>query len=190
MKTPFGDTDPFISTDTVKQGTSLAPILNSCSLCDICAEGRNFTFGSVEVNSLEFVDDIGDPSYRKSDASLRNDVICDIQRMKRLKFSTEKCRMLKFYSKANHDTASICGEKVEIKNSFKYLGDIFNSKGNSSDLCKDRLGRAVGTSIEIIPLCKEVKCGKNQISNLLLLYESVFLPRLDYNCQILPGRIT
>ena len=40
VKTPFGDTNPFISTDIVKQGTSLGPILNNCSLSDICAEGR------------------------------------------------------------------------------------------------------------------------------------------------------
>ena len=74
--------------------------------------------------------------------------------MKRLKFSTEKCRLLKINSKANDDTIFISGEKVEIKNSFRYLGDIFNSQGNNSELCKDRLGRAVGTSIEIISLCR------------------------------------
>ena len=73
--------------------------------------------------------------------------------------------------------------KVEIKNSLRYLGVIFNSQGNKSDLCKERLGRAVGTSIEITFLCKEVNFGKNQISNMLLLYESVFLPRLVYNCE-------
>ena len=78
---------------------------------------------------------------------MSNDIICDIQRMKRLKFSTEKYRLLKINSKANDDTISISGEKVEIKNSFRYLGDIFNSQSNNSDLCKDRLGRAVGTSI-------------------------------------------
>ena len=165
VKTPVGDTDPFISTDIVKQGTSLGPILNNCSLSDICAEGINFTFGSVEVKSLEFVDDIADPSYGNSDAVLSKDIICDIQRMKRLKFSTEKCRPLKINSKANDDTDFISGEKVEIKNSFRYSGDIFNSQGNNSDLCKDRLGRAIGTSIEIISLCKQIR-----ISNMLLLY--------------------
>ena len=35
----FGDTDPFISTDIVKQDTSLGPSLNNCSLSDICGEG-------------------------------------------------------------------------------------------------------------------------------------------------------
>ena len=82
----FGDTDPFISTDIVKQGTSLGPILNNCSLSDICAKGRNLTFGSVEIKPSEFVDDIADPSHGKSDAVLSNDIICDIQRIKHLKF--------------------------------------------------------------------------------------------------------
>ena len=99
---------------------------------------------TVEVKSLEFVDDIADPSYGKSDAVLSNDIICDIQRMKRLKFSTEKCRLLKINSKSNGDTVYISGEKAEIKNSFWYLRDIFNSQDNNSDLCKDRLGRTVG----------------------------------------------
>ena len=105
--------------------------------------------------------------------------------MKCLKFSTEKCKLLKINSKANDDTVSISGEKVEIKNSFRYLEDIFNSQGNNSDLCKDRLGRAIVTSIEKISLCKEVNFGKNQVllSNMLLLYESVILPRLVYNCE-------
>ena len=64
----------------MQQGTSLGPILNNCSQSDICAEGRNFTFSSAEVNSLQFVDDIADPSY------VSNNIICDIQRMKRLNF--------------------------------------------------------------------------------------------------------
>ena len=112
--------------------------------------------------------------------------------MKRLKFSTE-CRLLKINSKASDYTVSIPDEKVEIKNSFNYLRDIFNSQGNNSDLCKDWLGRDVGTSIEIISLCKEINFGKNQIFNILLLYKPVFFldlcifSRLD---QILPVRIT
>ena len=36
---------------------------------------------------------------------------------------------------------------------------------------------------EIISLCKEVNFGKNQISNMLLLYRSIFIHRLIYNCE-------
>ena len=114
---------------------------------------------------------------------MSNGIICDILGMKRLKFSTEKRRLLKINSKTTDDTVSISGGKVGIKNSFRYLGDIFNFQGNNFDPCKDRLGRVLGTSIEIIFLCKEVNFGKNQISNMLLQHESLFLPRLVYNCE-------
>ena len=45
----------------------------------------------------------------------------------------------------------------------------------------------MGTSFEIIYLCEEVNFGKNQISNMIHLYESVFLPRLAYNYCVLTG---
>ena len=50
-------------------------------------------------------------------------------------------------------------------------------------MIKDRLGKAVDTTNEIISLCKEVNFGKNQIYNMLLLYRSIFIPRLIYNCE-------
>ena len=84
-------------------------------------------------------------------------------------------------SKASDDTVIISGEKLEIENCFRFLWDMFDSQGNNSDLCRDRLGRAAGTSIEIVSLCKEVNFGKYQITNMLPLYDSVFLPGLVYN---------
>ena len=42
---------------------------------------------------------------------------------------------------------------------------------------------AVGTTTELISLCKEVKFGKKQLSNMILLYFSVFLPRLIYSSE-------
>ena len=137
----------------------------------------------MQIKPLEFVDDIADPNSGNANAVLSNDIICNIQRRKRLKFSTKKCKLLKVNSKDNGDTISISGEKVEIKMSFRYLGDIFNYHGDNSDLCKERARKAIGTSTEIISLCKEINFGKNQISEMLLLYHSVFLPRLVYNCE-------
>ena len=100
--------------------------------------------------SLDFGDDIVDLNYKKNGAFLSNGIICDIQRSKGPNFPAEKCRLLKINSKASEDTATISGGNVEIKNSFRYLGDIFSfSQGNNSDLCKDSLGRAVGTSIKL-----------------------------------------
>ena len=49
----------------------------------------------------------------------------------------------------------------------------------------------MGTTIEVISLGKDTNFGKNQISNMLLLYHSVFLPELVYTVkhgQILPAK--
>ena len=50
-------------------------------------------------------------------------------------------------------------------------------------LCKDRGDKAVGTIIELFSIFKEVNFGKLKISNLLTLYQSVFIPRLIYSCE-------
>ena len=95
VKTPFGDTYPFLAEEIVKQGTVLGPILNNCSLDDVCKEGKGYQYGSVELKPFEFVDDIADPSRNKYDAQISNKVITGIQELKKLKFSSEKCKVLK-----------------------------------------------------------------------------------------------
>ena len=66
---------------------------------------------------------------------------------------------------------------------FKHLGDEFTSKGDYAVLCHNRAKRAVGTTAELISLCKKVKFGKKQLSNMILLYFSVFLPGLIYSSE-------
>ena len=65
----------------------------------------------------------------------------------------------------------------------RYLGDIFSNKGNNSSLCEDRAQKATGSSKEIISLCKESILGNIQISDMILRYHTVFVPRLIYNCE-------
>ena len=60
---------------------------------------------------------------------------------------------------------------------------VYVTTGNNIDLSKTRAAKSTGTSIEIISLCKEVKFGKKQIANVFLLYSSLFIPRLIYNCE-------
>ena len=50
-------------------------------------------------------------------------------------------------------------------------------------MCDNRTKRAVGTTTDLTSLCKEVKSGKKQLSNMILLYFSVFLPRLIYSSE-------
>ena len=52
----------------VKQGASLGPILNNCSLDEVCADSDSYQYGTVEIKSLEFVDDIVDANNGPSQA--------------------------------------------------------------------------------------------------------------------------
>ena len=80
---------------------------------------------------------------------------------------------------------SIYVNKKSVTNSdcTKYLGDYVNSNGSNTDLIDARVIKAQGSVIELISICKEVQFSLNQISAMFLLYRSVFLPRLIFNCE-------
>ena len=63
------------------------------------------------------------------------------------------------------------------------LTDTVNSKGDNVALCKQRADKSLGSTIEIVSLCKENNFGKHQIYSMITLYQSVLLPRLIYNCE-------
>ena len=129
------------------------------------------------------MDDIADPNNGYFEALKSNQTISSIQKRKRLTFSAEKCKILKSNSMENSNSLFLTGIKLETDPQFRYLGDIFSNKGNNSSLCEDRAQKATGSSNEIISLCKESILGSTQISNMILLYCTVFVPRLIYNCE-------
>ena len=144
----------------------------------ICKESYSHHLGSVEIRSLKFVNDIADPNSDKSSALTSNKIIEQIQHEKRISFSFERCESLK-----KQGNIMVHGETIKPVEAARYLGDKFSSKGNYTDLCKDRVDRAERSTFELIALCREVKFGTRQIENMLILYQSVFLPQLIYNCQ-------
>ena len=80
-------------------------------------------------------------------------------------------------------STSINGETVKSVCFARYLGDHFNVKGDNQKLCAERFSRAKGTIIELMAICREVVFGRKQTEVMLLLYRSVFFPRLLYNCE-------
>ena len=82
VKTPFEETDPLSFMNIVKQGTVLGSVLNNVSLDRVCKESYSHHLGSVEIRSLEFVDDIADPNGDKNSALTSNRIIEQIQHEK------------------------------------------------------------------------------------------------------------
>ena len=184
IRIPFGNTRPFTAISLVIQGTSLGPILNNCSLDEVCAHSNSYQYGTVEIKSLEFVNDIADANNGSSQAIASHKIITDITERKRLKLSIDKCKRLRINGgKSDVNSLTVYGEQIKAEETFKYLDDTFNSKENNVTLCKHKVDKSVGCIIEIISLCKETNFGKQQIFSMMVMYQSVFLPRLIYNCE-------
>ena len=81
------------------------------------------------------------------------------------------------------NSTTVYGGPMEVEETFKYLGDTFNSKGNNVALFKHRVDKSVGSIIEIILLSKETNFGKHQIFSMMVIYQSVFIARLISNCE-------
>ena len=60
IKTPLRDTDLLFLSNFVKQGTVLGLALNNCSLNKLSTDSIGYNFGSVQIKSMEFVDDLAD----------------------------------------------------------------------------------------------------------------------------------
>ena len=145
IKTPFGDTQVLPLENLVKQGTVLGPVQNNCSLDRVCRESLGYHIGSVEIKSMEFVDDIEDPNSDEISPKFSNRIVEQIQFEKHLTLSAEKCELLKINSKGNGENLTVNNENIKLVKVAKYLGDSFNSKGSSADLCKgqSRQGKGV-----------------------------------------------
>ena len=176
----MGDTYQLILSNLVKQLTVLGPVLNNCPLDRFSKESFGYNFGSVGIKQLEFVDDIANPSSSRQTAVLSNKLLENIQHEKCVNVSAEKCELLKFNSIGN-DGLLFNGEDIKSVRKVRYLGDVFSDKGDNSELYKDRHDK--GTITELFALSKGIKFGIKQFESLLLIYKTVFLPRLGYNCE-------
>ena len=105
----------------------LGPVLNNCFLDTVCKESFRQHIASVELQSMESVDDIADPNNNEISAKFSNGIVEQIQFEKRLTLSAEKCELLKINSKCNGENLTVNNVKIKLVNVAKYLGDSFNS---------------------------------------------------------------
>ena len=165
IRTPVGESQPFICSNIVKQGTVLGPVLNNCSIDDFSKSSCPYYFGNTEIKSLEFVDDIADLNDNMISAQVSCKFMENMQDQKRLTFSAEKCELLRINPKPYSVGASLTVNNAPVKmvEFAHYSGDYFNTSGDNTTLCKERCLRAKGSTVELIALCKEIKFGKRQI---------------------------
>ena len=93
VKTPFDDCNPIFVENIVRQSTALGPVLNNCSLDKVCDESESYQIETVNIKSLEFVDDIFYSNDGIFQAGKSNSIIVSVQGQKT--FAAEKCKLLK-----------------------------------------------------------------------------------------------
>ena len=124
----------------------------------------------VGIKPLEFVDDIADPN---NGFTRQKEVMTSLQLCSRMKlsFAADKCKVLKIGPPRHTDHSVNKDEhKLDVVDEFRHLG--YEAK------------KSLGTISELISLCKEVNFGKKKLTNMILLYHSVFVPRLIYNAEV------
>ena len=187
VKTPVGMTDKFIVKKVVKQGTVSGPRLCSTSTAECCDEHTTagVTVGSLAIRSLAFVDDIMDLNENIRDVHTSHRIVCNFTKKKRLQMETTKCPILIVNGRVI-DAAPVLlinNEEMPVKEMIKYLGDVFNSKGNYNDLIKDRCDKGKGCITNSIALCDNPIFGVYTIECLLMLHQSMFLGSVLFNSQ-------
>jgi len=141
--------------------------------------------GLSQVSSLLFVDDVIDVSTNCLDAEDSHDNAVLFSKKKKLPFSKKKCKSMVVNKKKNDPTPNLYIEEAKVDNvcNIVYLGDVFNNKGNNTDLIDDRIRRGTSALIQIEALIKETCLGIFTISVCLLLYRSLFLSCITFNSE-------
>ena len=99
---------------------------------------------TLEIKVLELVDDIAYLNCGLENAAKSYKIIA----AKVYHFLLKKCDILSTVSRTFSSTISVKGEDHNIDIQFKYLGDIFNIRGDNATMIKDRVGKAVDTTNE------------------------------------------
>ena len=75
-----------------------------------------------------------------------------------MSFPAEKCEPLKINCN-NSDGLKVNGTGIKVVESAWYLGDLFNIKGDNSDMYRERYLKAKGTSVELFSLSRGLSFG-------------------------------
>ena len=186
IKTPYGLTEPIDVTDIVKQGGILGSPMCSATTAEYCEQNKGISIGQATIASLAFVDDIADVSATFDDAVNSHKNALKFANRKKLQLAPEKCFIMLIKQRNQSmkvPELEIDGEKVQEASLIKYLGDIFNNKGNNDDLIHDRANRGTAATVSIHGFMREASLGVHTLSIFLLLHNSIFIPSTLFNSE-------
>ena len=185
VKTPCGKTEAFLVKNIVKQGTVIGPQLCKVSTAEYGSNTPGFQLGLANIKPPIFVDDILTITCNTADCYDSHEQAIFFQYRKRSKYGKTKCVMIIMNAKKADlpPVLEIEDHVMAQVNKTKYVGDIFNKQGTNSDLVEDRVREGTGKMISILALCEESGLGRYTLLIMFLLYKTMFIPMLIFNCQ-------
>ena len=187
VKTTGGESESFKLGPNAKQGTVLGPILSSASIAECCDEQKEggAMIGSLSIRSLAYVDDLMGMNHAVRDVHKSHRVVVFFSKKKRVDLNEEKCVVLPINvtDKDAIPVLHVNGKKLDVVDVTRYLGDMFNSKGNDNDLIADRVAKGMACMISSIALASEITLGAYLIRTLLSLYKSIFVQVTTFNSR-------
>ena len=118
--------------------------------------------GSLIIRVLAYVDDLITANNNVADANTSHEDVCFFADKKKQPLNEDKCLLLPINCKATDATPiqEVNGKLVKIVEVAKYLGDIFNAKGDYKDLIQDRTRKATVCTVNSMALCNDSEMGK------------------------------
>ena len=187
IKTPFGMSDPFQCKRIVKQGSVLSSNICSASTGELCNENTKgyAVIGTTLINDTLYVDDTIDLNTDINETEDSHNFIVNFSKAKRLSINHPKCGTI-IINKKTHDSMPslwIEDDCINQTRTAKVLGDMINEKGDNKDLISDRVKKGNATMVNCLALCNEITVGVHHVIVSLILYNSVFVSTLLFNCQ-------
>ena len=187
VKTPFGMSEYFSSPRIVKQGSVLSSNLCSSSTAELC--DTNITggtmVGSLFISNLLFVDDTFDANEDPAEMEKSHNEVMNFSDSKRLGMNYIKCALVTLNKKTHYKTPTLLigDEKIAQVDHTKFLGDIINEKGTNVHMIDDKVTKARAAMVNSLALCSELTLGVYLMKASIVMYNSVFLATLLFNCQ-------
>ena len=185
VQSPCGRTEPFRIKRIVKQGTVMGPQLCKVSTAEFGSDTPGYQMGNVNIKPPIFVDDILNILGNIGDMHEAHKRAILFALRKRINFGVLKCIIMIINGKKADvpPVLEIDGHVMAQEDKAKYVGDFFNQQGTNSDLIEDRVKKGKGRMVSILALCEESGLGRYTVLSMVLLYHSVFVQMLIFNCQ-------
>ena len=187
VKTAHGTTSPTTCPNIVKQGTVLSGNLCTSSTGEL---NRNLSSNGASIITANikaslFVDDTWTPNTNVLDSSTAHHEFVMFTKRKRLGLN-DKCVAMAMNLKKDNakPVLKVNGQDIEFVKSTKCLGDMVSSEKSNRVLIDYKLNKGKAAMVSILAMCDEMTFGIHYVSTGLLLYRSVFIPSLLFNCDV------